>query len=265
MSDIKIHFHRFNDKMSIRVLLHGTYEGEYDFCTVSFKCGDCDLNVISTSSGYVDHQNIVYLNKAYDIELYIEYCTEDKVLECLVGYYQNKDLHHYETLTALFDNSRELDPVLVSASIIKTVPGDFRDKMKDFKQTLSRWNSSWNVSCSVHDECIFLKLKKLGRNPCIMSFGELSDQILSTDYIFSVEPGQTSMYKEKRKNKMDIYKGSFMAMLYIPKEIVKSKSSSYNPMSSLGIFELIKPDFLDTKDIYYKSLISNTLPVEKVL
>jgi hypothetical protein len=68
--------------------------------------------------------------------------------------------------------------------------------------------------------------------------------MLASDYLFQLDPN--------------------VDKINLPIEIVQKYYPKYTPNCSLGVFELIEPDFLGTKGAYYKSLISNLITLSDI-
>lgn len=240
MSSITANVYRSDDSRIIRVSLELDY-AKGDHSLISFKCGENKIAVISTSKGNIDSEGNVKTD-ARSIEMHLEYANSSNKLECLVGYYDERDLKYYETLTSTFDNSIGIVETPVSVPSLKTIPASYKARFQDFFAALDRRVSSWQVEMS-YPEDVVLQIVKSGKDPMTVCFGEQSREVLSSDYIFQLDP---------EVNKVSL-----------PREIVKNRYHKYSSNCSLGLFELIKPDFLGVQNVFYKSPISNLLNISE--
>ena len=96
------------------------------------------------------------------------------------------------------------------------------------------------IELSVSED-IVLEFVSQGKSPIFVSFGQESEEILATDYVFQLIPPVQKMS--------------------LPKEILLGRISQFPKETKLGLFELIIPDFIASSESYYKSLISNTITV----
>lgn len=86
---------------------------------------------------------------------------------------------------------------------------------------------------------VLLTVKEAGKDAALVCLGEIGEELSASDYVFQIDP--------------------FIKHLNFPKSLLREYHHLYTPGCSLGIFELIKPDFLGVKNVFYKILISNTL------
>ncbi len=237
MSSIAPTLYRSNDHRILKVDLILNYDKSYDFSTISFKCGETKVEINTTSSGSIDREGNVKIvdNKC---EMDLDYCDNYNILECLVGYYIKNELIYYETLTASFDNTKGIENTEISIPTIGTIPGSYTNRLSDFLKSLDRRTSLWKIKISCPDD-VLLKITKKGNVSAIVSFGEVSKDLRASDYIFNID--------------------SELDQLNIPKDLVKKYYPNYAADTTLGVFELIQPDFLGVSNVYYKVLISNTL------
>lgn len=242
MSKIDVASYRTDNHSILKVLFMSDYDKKHEYHVLSFKCGTNTMNVISTSAGSIDGEGNVKLidSKA---ELFIDYCESASEIECLVGYYNNNELLDYETLTAYFDNTQKIKAVKIEIPHLKTRAGSFGDRFKDFFSTLSKRESFWKIQISCPDD-VFLDIVSRSSVPAMVTFGENTRDILSSDYIFRLDP--------------NIHK------INLPIEVIKKYYPKYSPQCQLGIFEMVEPDFLGTKGVYYKTLISNLITLSDI-
>ncbi len=239
MSQIKAILHRSNDCRILKTDINCDYSGVFDYALVSFKCGNNDLEVLSTSAGGIQDGNIK-LYQPVRLHSFIEYCTEKDILECLIGYYVQKELVYYENLSAIFDHQKIIKNSNVSVPELRTVNSSFTNRFSDFKETLKRAKSSWNAEIKLQDDILVL-FSSNGEQSALLSFGEESEDVLASDYIFNIEPPTNK--------------------LYIPRDFFNRRREQYSLGCKLGVFELIKPDFVSNSNLYYKIPICNTKPL----
>jgi len=237
MSSIQPILYRSNDHRMLRVNLVLGFDKPYDFATISFKCGNSKVEINTTSSGSIDQEGNVRITEK-KCEMYLDYCENSDILECLVGYYIQNDLIYYETLTASFDNTKKIDRTHISIPTVGTTPGSYSDRLADFLALIDRRKSLWEIRISCPDD-VFVEIVKKGTDPTMVSFGEVSKDLRISDYIFKID--------------------ATIQHINIPKDLVRQYYPSYAAGTNLGIFELVRPDFLGVPNVYYKVLISNTL------
>lgn len=226
----------------LKVDLSLDFKKPYEYATISFKCGDQKLTVTSTSMGNIDQEGNVKSN-ATNIEIYTEYCKISNILECLVGFYNANELMYYETLVASFDNTKSILETHISIPYIGTVPGSYDVRFADFRKALKRHISSWKIGITCPDD-VLLTVEKSGAHIALICFGETAGEVTASDYIFQIDP--------------------LINHINIPKSLLRKYYHLYTPGCSLGIFELIKPDFLGVKNVFYKVLISNHLSLSSL-
>lgn len=242
MSNLNVSLYRTDDRRILKVEFASEYEKEHDYYMLSFKCNSETVDVISTSSGSIDGEGNVK-SKGVNVDLFIDYCESAPELECLVGYYQNNELLDYETLTAYLDNTQVIKAEEIAIQYLRTIPASFKDRFDDFFSALSKRKSSWEIRISCQDD-IFLDIVSRSNVSTMVTFGENTRDVLASDYVFSLEP---NLHK-----------------LTLPIEVVQKKYPKYTPQCQLGIFEVIKPDFLGIEGAYYKSLISNLITLSDI-
>lgn len=242
MSNLNVALYRTDDQRILKVSFVSGYEKKYDYSMLSFKCSTETVSIISTSSGSIDRESNVKFT-ASKVELFVDYCESASELECLVGYYQNNELLDYETLTAYFDNTQMIKAAEIAIPCLRTIPASFKDRFEDFFSALSRRKSSWKIQISCLDD-VFLDIVARSNIPAMVTFGENTKDILASDYIFRLDS--------------NIHK------LTLPIEVIQQQSPKYTSQCQLGVFEVIKPDFLGAQGAYYKSLISNLITLSDI-
>lgn len=238
MSNIQTTLYRSQDHRMLKIQLSLDFKKPYEYATVSFKCEDQKLEVTSTSTGSIDQEGNVRLSTSLNSEMYVEYCEISNNLECLVGFYNANELVYYEALVASFDNTKNITGTPILIPHIGTIPGSHNTRFADFREALKRRKSSWQISMTCPDD-VLLTIDKAGKNLTLVCLGETTNELASSDFVFQIDP--------------------FINHLNVPKSLLRKNYDLYTPGCSLGIFELIKPDFLGVKNVFYKVLISNTL------
>lgn len=242
MSSIDVNLYRSQDSRILKVEFVSDFKKSYEYAVLTFKCDEQKLEAISTSKGTIDNEGNVRLIEK-KAEIYVEYSTLSNKLECLVGYYVQNDLLDYEALTALFENDQQISPTSVSVPYLKTVPGSFKSRLDDFLEALERRKSQWKIDISCPDDLI-MKITSSGRDSTMVSFGEDSVEITAADYLFRLDPQ--------------------VSRIVIPREVIERQHPKYQPQCKLGIFEIIEPDFMGVKGVFYKSRISNLLTMADI-
>ncbi len=116
--------------------------------------------------------------------------------------------------------------------------GDFTTRLDAFCDVLREARSKWEVQISCPDD-ILLSIKSHGERKILASFGEASKDVLGSDYVFTLFP------------KINLIK--------LPKEVFWDKYDQYAPSALLGVFELTRPGFIASKNVYFKIPISNSM------
>ncbi len=238
MSSIAVKLYRSEDNRLLQIVITLEYKSSYDYATISFKCKDEHVEAISASKGKIDSFGNVETTDT-QLEVYVDYPQNNNELDCLIGYYENDELKEYENLMVTFDNTKHIEKSGVQIEEVRTIPSSFQQRFANFFERLETQKSSWSVDLSYSDDVISLLLNAHGKAPVMVSFGENSKEILSSDYIFQLYPNVLN--------------------LHLPKDLLKRKYSYYQQGTKLGIFELVRPDFVASNDLYYKVKISNLL------
>ena len=228
MGRAKALLQRRNDTRMINIEIELDFSEKFDYASISFKCHN-ELEILATSVGHIQSNSIEVMHVGL-IECQVEYSTSSNVLECLVGYYSEGVLIHHESILSDFDNQRAIEDISVDIPELKTVLGSFEDRLVDFKQTLRRTESSLHANVQYDEDDVLITFLSNRDKTSFLSFGEDSEEILASDYIFSVIP-ETKV-------------------LHIPKEIIKSSGTR------LSLWELVRPDFLSVSNVYYKVPVS---------
>jgi len=239
MSSIETQLFRSRDSRLLKNTITFDYKGDFEQMIISFQCGEKVLDIYSTSAGRINAvEKQVEIPNLQPLEIYTEYGEMSSKVDCLIGYYHQRELQHYEALSATFESGKQIVESAIEVPVIATVPESFSGKFRDFQEKLHRGMSLWKIEMSSTDN-IGLTIKTTATEFSLFCFGEFSEEVLASDYIFPLDPKLTH--------------------LTIPREILEKKYSQYNPGCKIGIFELVKPDFVGVTDLYFKTLVSNTL------
>lgn len=223
--------------LEVLLEVEGTH---FDRCVVSIRNSSGPLVIFSTLQGSIFGKEISLKPNERSVSFVVEY-PEDKNIECILSYYEGSELKGFESLPVPMEDIDPISSQPIDVVNFKIAANSFYDKLNKFMGALKNSSSKWEIDVSCPDD-IVLDVKKSGENKILVSFGESSEQVLSSDFMFALSP---------------------MHNISIPKEIFWSKYDSYKNNSILGIFELVRPEFVATPNLYYKILISNLLPLSK--
>ncbi len=237
MKELEVSLHRLNNTRVVKANLSLYYESDkYDTCELSFMSNDKPLSILSTTSGRIENDVVISYNMSQS-EIFVEYLGDSKI-ECLVGYYKGDNLDYSITLDSVIEYDREIKEVAINSPVISTVSKEFNERLSDFKKHLKKTSSLWKFDLSCPNDVVLSPVTK-GKDKIIIAFGEVSEEMLASDYFFSVDANAK--------------------VVNIPKEIFELKHPQYSSGCKIGVFELVKPDFINVDNVYFKVLISNTL------
>ncbi len=242
MSRISVEPFRFSDYRALKVNVYFGYAKKHDSISLSFRCKEDALEVISTSVGQISEDQVL-MKPVHEVQLYVDHCESDNI-QCIVGYYEGDLLQFSDILIADLDRSKQIESGSPQSRSISTKKTSFDKRLQDFTKSLETLNSDWQVSLTYTDD-MALTIDKKGSTSIVASFGEMTDDLRASDYLFSIDPG--------------------ISMLHIPKEIVfKTKKGIDNRKSKrVAIFELVTPDFVELQN-FYKIPISNTILLSEI-
>ena len=188
---------------------------ESDRITLEFYADDDIMEIFSTSSGYIQNNKInVYKVKTINIDT--EYKRNISKFECIISYYDRFGVRQ-DNLTL---NIPRINGLHFTPSVRNVAP-------------VRNQESEWKIKLSVQEDIIAF-VEKSKDAAIFVSFGEISDNPLSSDIDFVLTP-----VSEK---------------FVIPKEVIWSRN--YEKIM-LGCFELV--EHYGMKDVFHKVLISNIL------
>jgi len=246
MSSILAESFRFSDYRAWKVNISFDYAESHDSISVSFRCNEDNLDVISTSVGRIT-DNQVFMKPVHEALMYVDYCNSNSI-QCVIGYYSDNKLLFNDILVATLDSHPQIqdtDPGIRSVAVDST---SFESKIQDFINSLKTMTSNWSVKMNYAGH-IALSVEKTGTESIVVSLGEVSDDLRASDYLFSIDPG--------------------ISTINIPEEIVwkikKSIVDSSDQYSSkrIAVCELVTPDFIKSQ-CFYKVPISNTILLSEI-
>lgn len=241
MSKILAEPFRFADYRALKVNLYFDYAEKHDSISLSFRCKDEFLEVISTSVGQIGEDQVL-MKPVYEVQLYVDHCEFDNI-QCIIGYYEGDLLRFSDILIANINPSKQIESVSPTVRSMPSNQTSFDKKLRDFTSSLENLRSDWQIDLNYTDD-ITLTINHKGTTSIIASFGEITDNLQVSDYLFSIDPE--------------------ISTLHIPEEIVSQTKKSINDISKrVAIFELITPDFTELKN-FYKIPISNTILLSSI-
>lgn len=238
MSAITATISRKNDHRILCV--KAVIDKDSDYVTIQVLQDDKVLEIYSTSHGSIsdEHIKIGQPTKCGDISLTVE--CPDRESECLISYFKQDELISSESLPILIPKTKAIAREDVNAVTIATASSTFDNRLEEFHKELNRLSSKWKVSLTCPDD-IVLNITTCGDKRVIVTFGEESREVLSSDYIFTLFPGITP--------------------INLPKEVFWNKYDQYKANANLGLYELVSPDFIASNNMYFKIPISNLMRI----
>ena len=156
MSNIKTDLIRSGDTRLIRAEIRSNYTRKYDFASISFVCDGRSLEIISTSSGKIVGSQIETGSNIGNLDVYIEYCTQGNLIECLIGHYRSGELIHHESLTDSFNNHQSIKELSLNVPKLRSIKSSFNKRFDDFNQVVDRFKSSWLINLEYKNDFIFV-------------------------------------------------------------------------------------------------------------
>lgn len=246
MSKIFVEPFRFSDYRALKVNVYFDYAGKYDSISLSFRCEENDLEIISTSVGQI-RKNQVLIKPVREAQIHVDHCNFSNI-QCIIGYYEGELLRFSDILV---ENIQKIEQIKSNLPNVRTIQakGTFFDKrLQNFVKSLETLRSDWEINLEYTDD-MTLVMKRKGTTNIVTSLGEVTNDLRASDYVFNIDPE--------------------ISVIHIPKEIVsKTKSTimdnSENPKSKqVAIFELVTPDFVELQ-CFYKIKISNTILLSEI-
>lgn len=241
MSKIDVQNIRTDDHRIMFVNFDLDYDAEFEYATIIFQCNGESLRIVSSTVGSINEEGHIK-TKIKKGQCYLEYCDSGR-LDCLVGYYSKNDLQYNEILSVSVEKTEQIIDSSINIRTIGSRSRSFEKKYTTFLSSLNDQPSSWLLDISFVED-VFIRILAKGQQPTLVSFGENSTELLGSDFIFV-------LYPETSK-------------LNIPKEILAKQYTKYPIGCKLGVFELVKPDFLNLENLYYKVPISNTMTLNDI-
>ena len=227
---------RKNDQYFIALDLEVHNSSEY--CTISFVD---NLNIIETSKGFIS-ENSVYLHKPGTTSLQIVKLINDRPIDCIVSFFNGTTLISSTSYTINLELIKEIKHNQPLVMEIPTITNKYQDKTEYLNTNLPKIKSSWKCHLTVQDDVV-IDIVSSGNSKIQVAIGENTEQLCSSDYVFSLLPG--------------------LPFINVPKEIMWSKYSLYT-QNSIKLFELMRPDFISNQNILYKIPISNSIDINQI-
>ena len=244
MSQISIKPFKLSENNLSIVELHINEQNKYDAIEIKFICSYNIISVLSASLGTIMNGSIIKIS-APKINYLIAYVYLGACLnaECMIGYFFAKKMVSSETLN-ISTNKRELISSNKTSLMPLEVKGtQFQEKYDVFLKSLKMNKSKWQTTLSIKDD-VYINFNATEQHTSLFSIGEMTDELLCSDYIFSAD-AQTQY-------------------LHFPIGIFKKNQQLYKT-DKVAMFELINPSFINSDVLYYKSLVSNYLLLADIL
>ncbi len=239
MSKISTIVQRVDNKKVVNIRLYIEQDKPYESASIAFMHDHAPMDIYWSSAGSVRGRKI-HISTDSHVDINLEHIHNMESFECLISYLQGEDLLFYETLVIHIDKSPSIDYEQADIAVVSSSKGNFENKLRIFKNQVLRQASPWKIYLSVVNN-IIVSVNTHGNKKIFVSFGELNAEVASSDFIFCIEP---------RKHKT-----------IIPKEVFWSKYDVYAPNARLCICQLVKADFHSVDNMYYKTAISNIVPM----
>lgn len=211
-----------------------SYVGDYNELTVYFRDNNQkQLDILSTSSGSVLDDRILIHQKPLSISVDIKCPNKSQRVECILTYFQNDEIVHCETSVASIPRSprKNNKPIAPRQLRMDDTSLSVDDLVK--KQGLTKWRIELTI-----DEDVVLSILSSSNLPTLMSFGEISTNLMHTDIIYTA-------YTDTKT-------------IIIPKEIIYMNYDKYRT-TQLGCCELVSISSQNFSNLYYKIPVSNVI------
>lgn len=216
---------------------------KYHKLIIMFKEEDYVFNIISTSQGIIS-ENQIHITQQIDfVQVFLEDISKFAKCECILSYFDDKgELIHTDIMDFEIYNKISIKSSEQYADIVKSNKNQtFKNRMQQFAKTINEGlGSKWSVRLQYEND-IIMYVRTKSQNNCIMSLGEHSESVIDSDIVFSVN-------KNCKK-------------IILPIEALWLKYNKYNT-KTIACYELVKPDFVNLSNLYYKRKISNYLNIE---
>lgn len=231
---------RVRDQLLIKLSMHlESVESEWNY--IEFRQNDKSLEIFSTTEGSIKENRVILRKRKSYLEVCIVYTSGP--WECIIAYLDGNDLLKHQTIpleVEQLDPIRELEQVV---DIIKTKNVGFSERLKELHRTvLPSRHSPWQLKLEVQRD-LRIKVLRSGASVIHVTFGKYSPELIKGDFIFTLDP--------------------HVKVFAIPREIIWQNYHTYGGKTGLGIFELVQADFHRIPDVYYKTAISNSVPLNE--
>ncbi len=242
MSKIDTEIYRSGDRKLLRVQVSIDWYA-CEKCILEFRNENYHLAILSTSTGAVVSDQVVLREKTSLVEAFIEYTPDLNSFDCLISYLNGNKLVHFETLRSETEDEKVIKATETVIRTVHTSGEDYNARKILFSKLLSDVRSSaWKVHISIENDLV-VRFIQYGAK-AFMAFGEISEELLSSDFIFPVDKSLTQ--------------------IIIPKEVVWKSYDLYSIKPNLGCYEIVKADFHSAPNLYYKVKASNVVELSQI-
>jgi hypothetical protein len=228
MIQYKARLVRYNDEYFTRIsIVVPPHNGTST--SIQFVTGTERVRIFSTNKGFIYDEQVFVPNSEASID--IDFQPGVQSVDCILSTYRYRDLVSSSSNVVSVPSIPHVSNPAPAPLEIKTVSKNYKERMEEFKKILLGRRSSWVLSLESNED-ISLTVLSGGDAIRLMCVGERSDRLLSSDFLFYLYPGT---------KKINIPRG----LLSHSKEV--------------AAFELVVPDFLPTKNSYFKLPASNRI------
>jgi len=225
---------RHNDNYYIDVELNIDYSN-FDNCVISFSDG---YYIVSSNAGHII-DNTVSVTKTSKVVVRIKHESALKGTECFVSYYINEELQHFDSIIIDTSDINSITDTNISVDNIDgSMTSIFEQKMETFYSVLNKKKPDFSLKIDI-DNDIIINIINAPKDSTYISFGEITESLLSSDIILS-------LYHNIKQ-------------IIIPKEIIWKTYDQYSSSSDIGCCKIVSPSFCSIKNNYYKIIVSNKL------
>jgi hypothetical protein len=139
-----------------------------------------------------------------------------------MSYFEGDDLLHYENETIRCSGARK---IVSESQVVRSIKS-------------RNDGSQWQLKIAVPNN-IVVSVQKHGDHRALFAFGEISDQVVASDFIFSIGPHDETVV--------------------IPRHIFWRNYERYSNNAEIACSELLQVDNPRLKNIHYKVPVSNRL------
>ncbi len=227
---------RVDDLLRTKVSLSLEYPDEFHRVTVEFRHDGGLSFILWTSEGSIYKNKIILTSKKPSLECVIEHVEQET--DCIIALFDERgDLADHESLPLSVEDPEDEDQDI---QVIKSTNAGFKYRLEHFiRKTSSQKQSTWTIVLEASNSNISGRIIRSGEKKIFVAFGQPSDNLAASDYIFPIDKDT----------------GRFV----IPKEIIWKNYESYVPNLKLACFEIVKADFHKIDNLFYKMQISNSI------